>query len=279
MSPPMPLPPPVRAGAAALALAASLLTLGGCAVDRVDGGGEPSAADQEAALATTPSPADVVSHVFGGTATPTAERVLATGRRAAFWHAQTFRLGEAQFHVGLVSSAAPVDAPDPEPTVDLGVVAWQWADGEWQHLVSSTRIGRFGAAGRPPRVDAGREALTLEAGAGRVLLAVPTVGQPAPGVVARAFELFAGDTRRADWRHVGRLPAGSDEGGASSSGTPELVPVGLDAWPMLRLPLQGTVVDASGRVRATTAFDTVEMALSSETGLYRPTRPLPAAAR
>lgn len=254
----------------------------------------------DAALAVPPPDADAVLDAIFGTEGPGAAgsvddgRALPDGRLAAFWRGQTFALDGAGWHVGFATTVESSDYPAPDDAVGIAQATWRFADGAWQPVSTADPIGRFGGRGRAPDADGAQDARVFDAGGGRVLLAMPTAVAANAGIVVHAYELFAGDGDPLAWRHVGRLPAGSDNragcsdapGGpvpcASAAGTLEFIaaPASSPApWPTLRLALQGTVVEGPGQVRETTADDVVELRFDAVSGQYQPVRPIPDAAR
>lgn len=249
----------------------------------------------DAALAVPPpGPAAVLDAAYGPSSpaengAPTEERSLADGRRAAFWRGQVFALGGAAWYVGFAASAVPSDFPAPDQTVKLAQATWRFVDGAWRPVSAASGIGAFGGEGRAPSSDGTQDARVFEAGGGRVLLAMPVADLANAGVRAYAYELFAGEGEQLAWRHVGRLPAGSDNDAgcstvigadrpcASTAGTLEFVDEGAP-WPTLKLALQGHVVEGPGEVRKTTSADVVTLAFNAASGRYEPVGAIPDAA-
>jgi hypothetical protein len=205
------------------------------------------------------------------------------------WFAQVLALDGGAIRVAF-SAADFAAAAAPSDTVVIGQASWRLVDGAWQPLSSAADIGRFGGDGRAPGVDAGQDA-RVYAAPGRVLLAVPTEDAANSGTLVYGYELFSAEGEPLAWRHVGRVPAGSDNRAgcseapgaalpcASTAGTLAfLVEADPAAWPTLRLALQGTVVDGPGAVRATTDADVVTLRFDAAAGRYAPVGAVPEAA-
>jgi len=249
----------------------------------------------DAALAVPPpGPAAVLDAAYGPSSSaangaPAEERSLADGRRAAFWRGQVFALGGAGWYVGFAAAAVPSDFPAPDQTVELAQATWRFVDGAWQPVSATTGIGAFGGEGRAPSPDGTQDARVFEADRGRVLLALPVADLANAGVRAYAYELFTGEGEPLAWRHVGRLPAGSDNHAgcstvigadrpcASTAGTLEFVGDGAP-WPTLKLALEGQVVEGPGQMRNTTSADVVTLAFNADSGRYEPVGAIPDAA-
>ena len=257
----------------------------------------------EALAVAPPESSAVLDAIFGAPDDEAAApgevgRRLPDGRVATFWGSQVFALDGAGMYAAFAFVASP-DASSPDDTVQLAQATWRFRDGAWQLESSARSIGRFGGQGRAPLLD-GMQDARVHAGDGRVLLAMPTAEPANAGVVVYAFELLAGEGEPLAWRHVGRVPAGSDNGAgcsdvsgspmpcASTAGTLDFIDVDAasgaaasdarSTWPTLRLALQGTVVTGPGEVRETTPDDVVEMRFDAASGQYQPTRPIPDAA-
>ncbi len=246
------------------------------------------------AARTTPAPdtAALLAAAFPGAALAPGSSdggfTLPDGREVRPWFGQVLAHDGGAIHVGFVSVGDPA-AEAPGDTVEIAEATSRFVDSGWQPLSASAGIGRFGGRGRAPTADGGQDARVHHAD-GRLLLAVPTADAANAGIVVYGYELFAAEGDPLAWRHVGRVPAGSDNragcsdapGGplpcASTAGTLEFVTDTGGPWPALRLPLQGTVIDGPGTVRATTAADVVELAFDAASGTYRPARPIPDAA-
>jgi hypothetical protein len=249
----------------------------------------------DAALAVPPpGPAAVLDAAYGPSSAaedgaPAEERLLADGRRAAFWRGQVFALGGAGWYVGFAAAAVPSDFPAPDQTVELAQATWRFVDGAWQPVSATTGIGGFGGEGRAPSPDGTQDARVFEVGGGRVLMALPVAVLANAGVRVHAYELFAGEGEPLAWHHVGRLPAGSDNHAgcstvigadvpcAGTAGTLEFVAEGA-SWPTLRLALEGQVVEGPGQLRPTTPADVVTLAFNAASGRYEPVGAIPDAA-
>lgn len=237
----------------------------------------------EAALAVPPPGPEAVREA--AFATDAAAR-----SSSAFWQGQRFALDGVGLYVGFAVAEATGDAPSPDQTVAVAQATWRFADGAWRPVSASTDVGRIGGGGRAPTVDGAQDARVFQPGGGRVLLALPTAEPGSSGVVVYAYELFAAEGDPLAWRHVGRVPAGSDNRAgcseaagaaipcASAAGTLEFQAGPGGAWPALRLALQGTTVEGPGAVRGTTASDVVTLGYDDASGRYVPTAPIPDAA-
>jgi hypothetical protein len=241
-----------------------------------------------------PGPAAVLDAAYGPSSAaeegaPAGERLLADGRGAAFWRGQVFALGGAGWYVGFAAAAVPSEFPAPDQTVELAQATWRFIDGTWEPVSAASGIGAFGGEGRAPSPDETQDARVVEAEGGRVLMALPVADLANAGVRLHAYELFAGEGEPLAWRHVGRLPAGSDNHAgcstvvgaavpcASTAGTLEFVAEGA-SWPTLRLALEGQVVEGPGQLRPTTSADVVTLAFNAASGRYEPVGAIPDAA-
>jgi hypothetical protein len=252
-----------------------------------------SAGVPDAALAMPPpDAASWLAAAFPGAALGPRGRdggpVLPDGREVQAWFDQRLAYKGSALHVAFLGLADPTSAA-PGDTVEIAQATSRFVDGGWQPVSASAGIGRFGGRGRAPMVDGAQDARVHVDGE-RLVLAVPTEDAANSGIVVYGYELFAAEGEPLTWRHVGRLPAGSDNRAgcsdapdaalpcASAAGTLEFAGSEDSPWPTLRLALQGTVVEGPGTVRATLPTDVVILRFDPTGGRYVPSTPIPDAA-
>ncbi|MDR1075617.1 MAG: hypothetical protein LBL59_04760 [Xanthomonadaceae bacterium] len=254
--------------------------------------------DPPPAAVAFPDPGSVIYFIFGEKGDGSSSYETVNRSLTTYWYGFPFELDGKRYFSGFVYSgpqkfgefageAMAVSNHETQATISVATFEASVPGSEkpWDFLGAQLYVGDLGRNYEANAIDEDRRPVTYLANDGRYFLAIPTSYLAGGGVNVRTFEVFA-MSRGEDgmlWKYLGSVGGGAEnnascDSGPDSAGLPACFDSrgslafragSDDVMPGIQVLMQGTNVDASGKVVPVHAGAVTEYLYDSGRSKYR----------
>jgi hypothetical protein len=237
------------------------------------------------ATISAPAPTTVLRDIYNEEIQDAETIQLKDGRYVSYWYGYPFASGSKKYFVGFAEATGPseIEYPAYENKVTVSHATYELVDGKWKLNKAQNAVGSFGSYNKPPSPESEKKADLFVSKSGKLFLSIPTFQTATAGIRLSSFELFAFSEKETSWQYLGQIEAGSDNSAgcaqdsessspikcATSTASLEFMDIDNQAWPILKVQMQGTSIGDDGKVLTLSTADFIEYRYDNKSSSYK----------